>query len=93
MAYQSMVEMAASQSLLSRIVAAAADEGIPDPLQWSNANVWALVSNSDWAASWDYARSTDTDDQNPDTGKRPGVITDQMILSAVQARRAELSGA
>lgn len=93
MSYQSIVEMAASQSLQSRIVAAAADEGIPDPLTWTTQNTWAIVSNAEWSQAWDYARETATDDSNPDTGKRPGVINDTMILAAVQARRSELSGA
>ena len=89
MSYQSVVEMASSQTLLSRIVAAAAGEGQTEPLQWAQANVWALVSSPGWADAWAYAQETATDDVNPDTGIRPGVINDAMILSAVQALRAE----
>lgn len=89
MAYQSVVEMASSQSLLSRIVAAAAGEGVEQPLMWAQANVWQLASSPGWADAWDYARDTANDDVNPDTGKRPGVIGDAMILSAVQALAAE----
>lgn len=85
MSYVSIVEMAGSQSLLSRVVAAAAAEGVPDPLPWAQANIWHVVSAPGWAASWDYARDTYNDDANPDTGKRPGVINDGMILAAVQA--------
>lgn len=89
MSYQSMVEMAGSQSLLSRIVAAAADEGQPNPLQWAQERIWKFASTDGWADAWDYAKATYTDDSNPDTGRRPSVITDQSILSAVQAMRAE----
>lgn len=89
MSYQSVVEMASSQSLLARLVAAAAAEGQTDPLQWTQANVWRLSATPGWADAWAYARDTETDDQNPDTGRRPGVISDGMILSAVQALRAE----
>lgn len=84
MSYTSTVEMAGSQSLLSRIVAAAAGEGVDGPLQWAQAHVWHVVSAPGWAEAWDYARDTATDDVNPDTGQRPGVINDGMILAAVQ---------
>jgi hypothetical protein len=93
MAYISIVEMAGSQSLLARITAAAAAEAIPEPSQWAQANIWQLAATPGWADAWDYARDTATDEQNPDTGKRPGVISDQMILSAVQARWAETNPA
>lgn len=89
MAYQDVVEMASSQSLLARITAAAAEQGRSDPLQWAQANIWALATAPDWDDAWAYARNTATDDHNPDTGMRPGVINDQMILSAVQALLAE----
>lgn len=85
MSYQSMVEMASSASLLTRIVAAAADEGIADPLQWAQSRIWHLASADGWAEAWDYARATANDDVNPDTGRRPGVITDDMIRTVVQA--------
>lgn len=89
MAYQSVVEMASSQSLLARIVAAAAGEGMAEPLVWAQANIWKLASTPGWADSWQYAKDTETDEVNPDTGLRPGVIGDQQILSAVQALLAE----
>lgn len=88
MTYQSTVEMAASQSLQARIVAAAAAEDIPEPLQWVQTHLWHIVSEPGWGDAWDYAKGTENDDVNPDTGKRPGVIGDPMILSAVQAVRA-----
>jgi hypothetical protein len=81
--------MASSQSLLSRIVAAAAGEGLSNPLQWAQSNVWQLVSSAGWADSWSYARNGATVNVNPDTGQRDDTITDQMILSAVQALIAE----
>lgn len=92
MTYQSVVEMASSQSLLARVVAAAAGEDVAEPLTWAQRNIWQVVSEPGWADAWDYARDTTNDDVNPDTGKRPGVINDTMILAAVQARRAELAG-
>jgi len=88
MAYQSVVEMAGSPSLLARIIAAAAGEGITDPRSWAQERVWQIVSEPGWAEAWDYAKGTANDDVNPDTGRRPSVINDTMILSAVQAIRA-----
>ena len=85
MSYQSVVEMAGSNSLLQRIVAAAATESIPEPLAWAQANIWRLVSTGDWDDAWDYAKGTQTVNHNPDTGARDDVINDNMILSAVQA--------
>jgi hypothetical protein len=87
MSYQSVVEMASNQSLLARIVAAAAGEGQVDPLIWAQQNIWKIVSEPGWDEAWQYAVDTANDDVNPDTGKRPGVINDQMILGAVQALR------
>lgn len=93
MSYQSVVEMASSQSLLSRIVAAAAEEGERSPLQWAQANIWQLATSPGWDESWAYAVDTATDEMNPDTGKRPGVITDAMILDGVRALRSAQVGA
>ena len=83
MSYTSIVEMAGSQSLLTRIVAAAADQGQSDPLQWAQAHIWQLAATPGWDDAWDKAKAKQTDEHNPDTGRRPGVITDQMIQSAV----------
>lgn len=85
MSYQSIVEMAGSPSLQGRIAAAVADEGMSDPVGWTQRNIWAVVAaDSGWAEAWDYARDTATLDNNPDTGARPGVINDAMILAVVQ---------
>jgi hypothetical protein len=83
--YLSVVQMASSQSLLSRIIAAAAAEGVAQPQAWAQENVWRIVSSPGWADAWAYAVDTATDEHNPDTGKRPTVISDPMILAAVQA--------
>lgn len=83
--YASIVEMVASQSLLARIAACAADEGyVGDPAEWSRQNSWAIVSAADWVAAWDSARATASNNANPDTGARDDVITDGMILAVVQ---------
>lgn len=88
MSYQSVVEMAGSTSLMQRLVAAAAGEGQEEPLAWVQRNIWKLASSPGWADSWDYAKQTDTPDNNPDTGARPGVISDAAILASVQSLRS-----
>lgn len=87
MAYSSIIRMARSASLLARIAACAADEGETNPEEWARQRIWSVVSQPGWADAWDYALATETDDMNPDTGMRPGVIGDGMILAAVQAVR------
>lgn len=85
MAYISIVAMAGSPSLAARIAASAADEGQSDPVGWTTSNIWRIVAaDQGWADAWDYAVANATDDDNPDTGKRPGVINDAMILAVVQ---------
>lgn len=88
MAYSSIVEMAQSNSLLNRVAAAAAGEGESDPLTWVHQNAWEIAAQPGWADAWDYARDNATADDNPDTGARPAVISDGMILASVQAIRA-----
>lgn len=85
MAYQDVVEMASNQSLIARITAAAAAEGVSDPLPWVQQNIWKLASSPDWDDAWAYAKAAASVNVNPDTGLRSDVINDQMILSAVQS--------
>lgn len=84
--YNSTRQMVASDSLRKRVSAAAAGENIVMPEVWTQENMWFLASNTEWVDAWTYAKDTETLDHNPDTGARPGVINDEMILSVVQAR-------
>ena len=86
MTYQSIVEMAGSDSLQARVAAAAAAEGFPDdPESFARNNIWGIVSSAGWADAWDYARAAgNAGNFNPDTGARSDVIDDAMILSVVQ---------
>lgn len=85
MAYQTIVSMAGDQNLLYRVAACAAEQDAAQPLAWAQNHMWHVVNASDWQQAWDYA----TQQAIPDAGKDPGVITDQMILSAVQGRILE----
>jgi len=85
MTYRSIVEMASSQSLIARIAAAAAEQGVQgNPLTWAQENIWKIAASPGWADSWGYAVDTATVNVNPDTGGRSDVITDGNILSVVQ---------
>lgn len=92
MAYQSIVQMAGSQSLLARICACAAAEGQAEPMTWAQANMWWLCSAPDWDDAWQYAVDSATVNVNPDTGARDDVINDSMILAAVQSLRTSQAG-
>ena len=83
MSYNDVRAMVKDHALVERIAACAATQpGIASPLDWAWANVWHLASSPGWDASWDYAEAVPV----PNIGADEGVITDAMILSAVQAR-------
>lgn len=93
MSYSSIVEMSQSASLMMRITAAAAAEGVESPQSWVTQRIWTFATQPGWDEAWDYAKGTYNLDFNPDTGARPGVINDTMILAAVQALKPAVSGA
>lgn len=92
MSYNTIVAMANSQSLLQRVAACAAEQGNTEPQVWAGNNLLALVATAGASlqTAWDGASSNPNG--NPDTGKRTDVITDAMILSAVQARKTSQAG-
>lgn len=88
MSYSALHRMRQSNGLRERLTAAAAQEGSADPDLWVHSNTWAIVSDPEWVSAWTYAEGTATVNHNPDIGAREDVITDGMILSAIQARTA-----
>lgn len=93
MGYQSIVEMASSQSLQARIVAAAATMGVNNPLAWVPSHIWHVVSEQTWGDAWTDAHATYNESMNPDFGVREDIITDAMIQDALTDVIAEeLSG-
>lgn len=86
MTYTAVVEMASSVSLMNRLIACAADEGAPNPVQWVQDNLWKIVSSGTWPADWQYASdvAAANPNVNPDLGARTDVIDDGKILAAVQ---------
>lgn len=83
MTYMALASMNTSGSLRQRIIAAAAEEGIPNPDTQVQAYMWRIIARAEWKARWTDALVNYTDVYNPDIGARPDVITDQMIKTAV----------
>ena len=85
MTYRIQAAMAQDRSLHARIAACAAREGItdPHPLAWASDHQWRLAAEPGWDDAYAYAIASGV----PDPGGSEGVVTDGMILSAVQAIR------
>lgn len=76
--YSDVWQMRYDEALKRRVIACAALEGQFQPGQW-----WEVVARTDWADAYTYAVAAG----NPSPGSDLAVITDGMILSAVQAVR------
>jgi hypothetical protein len=87
MTYNAIADMARNESLQLRLTASAAQEGLYNPMMWVGQYVWNLVAQPGWPEAFAYAQATrDPEDVGwVDPGRDEGVITDSMILSAVQA--------
>lgn len=85
--YLSVARMAIDSDLLARITGCAAIEGESNPEVWTRRNRWAMAAQPGWAAAWDYGIASDEVDDET-LGSNPGVISDAMILSAVQSIRS-----
>jgi len=59
------------------------NEGAQDPASWQSINSWAMASQPGFGAA--YASALAADPPNPRPGNDPAVITDAMILGAVQS--------
>jgi hypothetical protein len=54
------------------------------PLSWVTNYRYLWAASPGWGAAWDYALATHAGEADYAPGKDSGVITDEMILSAVQ---------
>ena len=81
MSYASINRCANDASFLGRITACIADEGNSSPYEDTERLRWVVAAADDIEAAYESALTGD----NPDPGGDPAVITDAMILSAVQA--------
>jgi hypothetical protein len=82
--YWDISQMAADPDLYARCSACAAQENKPDPRNWASENMLTLAASPGWWEAWASAVANEVD--RP--GKDAGVISDGMILSAVQATPA-----
>ncbi|WP_336651619.1 MULTISPECIES: hypothetical protein [unclassified Leucobacter] len=81
MAYWDQADLADDGDLRRRVTACAAMEGVPDPDGWAYQNRWVLSAQPGWVEAYAYARSAGTGA----AGRDPAVVTDGMILAAVQS--------
>lgn len=85
MGYRSAADMSVDSDLRNRIVACAAIEGVEEPWPWVESRSWKWVVQPGWDEAYSEAQSA----QKPRPGADEAVITDEMILTAVQLLRAE----
>lgn len=90
MTYSSIRNLATDGTLMGRITACAATEGIETPDSWVAARMWKFASQPGWGDKWQYAVDNATANTNPDIGARDDVISDPDILAAVQALNTEV---
>jgi hypothetical protein len=81
MSYSTIARCARDQEFLARVTAAAAQEGAAQPELVIGELIWPVSSASDVEAAYASALAAG----NPHPGGDEAVITDGMILSAVQA--------
>lgn len=84
MTYSAVADMVESGSLTRRENAAIAKEGIDPPEAWQYDHRWKLAASPGWDAAWDSALAGHPDDPDYDPGDDALVVTDGMILSAIQ---------
>jgi hypothetical protein len=92
MSYLDQSEIAANSSMIERVAQCVTAEGQSEPDTWTyqNRRQWAAAPG--WDAAWRYAQDTHPAPDPPDPSIPPynpgadeACITDQMILSQVQA--------
>lgn len=81
MSYLAQARLASDSDLLARVTACAATENIPAPDEWAYRHRWVLSAQPGWAAA--YASALESAVESP--GAEASVISDGMILAAVQS--------
>lgn len=84
MSYHAIAIMSQDRGLSDRVAACAAVEGEADPEVWVGAHRWQYSARQGWADAYTYALEAKT----PNPGTDHAVISDAMILTAVQEIRA-----
>jgi hypothetical protein len=81
MSYLTVSRIASDPFMRLRCGACAAVERIPDPENWAFKKSLLLAAQPGWSEAWESALASGVEHPGAD----PGVITDGMILAAVQA--------
>ena len=89
MSYKTQSRMAIDGDLRLRIGACAATQRVPNSLQWAADNQWLLAAEPGWDDAYSYALLVNENDPMYLPGADENVITDPMILAAVQKRLSE----
>ena len=85
MSYLTQAAIAQNQTLTQRVAQCAAQQEIPNPDGWTQENRRVWASSPGWDTAWESALETNKNQPNYDPGADEAVVTDQMILSEVQA--------
>ena len=80
MTYNAIAKMAQDTSLLLRITACASQEGSDAPEFFADSHRWQLAATPGWPEAYQFAIDSGVEDP----GASETVITDPMILAAVQ---------
>jgi hypothetical protein len=80
MSYATQAVMAHDVDLIQRVAACAATQNVNNPEAWSWDRSWKLSATPGWDAAYSYAIAVEL--EKP--GNADNVVTDAMILSAVQ---------
>jgi hypothetical protein len=88
MSYNTINQCANDMAFQARVTACVAQEGKtdPQPQSWMYKVIWGVSGRSDIEAAYASALAAD----NPNPGGDESVITDLMILGAVQQELADL---
>lgn len=83
MSFHTQATLAEDYHILRRIASCAASEGVKDPMTWAAAHAWEFSAQPGWDTAYEAAIATG----NMSPGSTNTVITDHMILAAVQLIR------
>ena len=89
-AYYTAWQMTQNMDLQMRVAASAQQEAeatgaaVADPEAWARERRWEWATQTDWIAAVQAAQDTGI----TEWGRNPGVVTDQHVLSYVQAALA-----
>ena len=85
MSYISQASLVDDVQLRRRIVACASISGVDDADSWAHQNRWRFATQPGWESAYETALR----DNKPKPGEDQAVISDAMILAAVQALQSE----